>query len=170
MKLKNITYVQIYKEEHDLYKDLLPKWIDFIKELAEHENGSKTDDEIIHDLNRRINIQGIRKDMHFELLYCDNILVGFSNFAIDLGTIYGLIEAGHGTVMGFYIVPEFRRKGYGRLLFEHIEETLRNDGANQMYVCPDPVTGEPFWVAMGFRDSGKFDPDDKLPIYIKNYH
>ena len=148
--MQNFLFKQIFKDDKGLYQDLLPQWIDFIKELEEHDNGSKSDDDIIHDLNRRIKIQGNRKDMHFELLYCDNALVGFSNFAIDLGTIYGLIEAGHGTVMGFYIVPEFRRKGYGRLLFEHIQETLKRDGASKMYVCPDPVTGEPFWIAMGF--------------------
>jgi hypothetical protein len=36
-----------------------------------------------------------------------------------------------------------------------------------MYLCPAPVTGEPFWSTMGFVDSGKIDPDEKLPIYIK---
>jgi|GEM_PF-1535169 Acetyltransferase (GNAT) family. len=164
-------FVQIYEENTDLYQDLLPQWTDFLRELAEHDDNTPTsNEEIIHDLNRRIKIQGNRKDMHFELFYCDDKLVGFSNFAINLGTIYGLVEAGHGTVMGFYIVPNFRRKGYGQIFFEHIEETLRNDGADKMYLCPAPVTGEPFWIAMGFRDSGKFDPDDKLPIYFKNIH
>ena len=36
-----------------------------------------------------------------------------------------------------------------------------------MYVCPDHITGEPFWKAMGFTDSGKIDPDDNKPIFIK---
>ena len=36
-----------------------------------------------------------------------------------------------------------------------------------MYICPDSVTGQPFWKANGYRDSGKIDPDDKKPIYIK---
>jgi len=165
--MQNIQFRQIFEGEQDLYQDLLPQWVDFIRELDEHKEGSSTEDEIVHELNRSVRIQGRRADMHFELLYCDDVLVGFANFAIDLGTIYGLIEAGYGTCMGFYIAPEFRRKGYGRLLFVHAEETLKGDGATQMYVCPDPVTGEPFWCEMGFRDSGKFDPDDKLPIYIK---
>jgi len=105
--------------------------------------------------------------MHFELLYCGDAFIGFSNFAIDLGTVYGLLEQGCGTVMEFYIVPEHKRKGYGRLFYEHIEKTLQNDGASKVYVCPDCITGKPFWASMGFADSGKIDPDNEMPIYIK---
>ena len=165
--MPNREFIQIYKGNQGLYADLLPRWIDFIRELDAHRNSATTDNEIILALDRRVNIQGSRKDMHFELMYCGGDLIGFANFAIDLGTIYGLLEAGYGAFLGFYIAPAFRRKGYGRRLFEHAEETLKSDGARQMHVCPDSVTGAPFWIAMGFRDSGKFDPDDKLPIYIK---
>lgn len=49
----------------------------------------------------------------------------------------------------------------------HIETVLRDDGAENMYICPDAVTGEPFWKANGYKNSGKIDPDDKKPIYIK---
>ncbi len=166
--MQNIKFIQIYKDNQEIYQELLPKWIHYFKELNEHDPSLiRTEEEIIHDLTRRVKIQGDRSDMHFELLYCDDVLIGFSNFAIDLGTVYGLLEKGYGTVMEFYIVPEHRRKGYGRLFYEHIEKTLQNDGASKMYVCPDNVTGEPFRVAMGFADSGKIDPDNEMPIYIK---
>ncbi|MCL2773324.1 MAG: GNAT family N-acetyltransferase [Oscillospiraceae bacterium] len=165
--MQNFKFMQIYPENQTLYQDLLPKWIDFIKEIDEHRNGSQSDTEIIHNLDCRVKIQGSRKDMHFELFYCDNELIGFANFAIDLGTIYGLIESGYGTVMGIYIVPEYRQKGNGKLFFEHIQKTLESDGAKYMYICPDLVTGEPFWSAVGFHDSGKIDPDENLPIYVK---
>jgi GNAT superfamily N-acetyltransferase len=93
--------------------------------------------------------------------------MGIANFAIDTGTIYGLIEAGCGTVLGFYIKPEYRRKGFGRAFFKHIENTLKADGATHIYTTPDKVTGVPFWSAMGFAASGKIDPDNHLSIYIK---
>jgi GNAT superfamily N-acetyltransferase len=166
--LKNIKYVQIYKGNQDLYDKILPQWIDYFNNLSWEEDEKPTDDEVIYDLNRRINIQGNRPDMHFELFFCDDMLVGFANFAINTGTLYGLLKAGYGTVMEFYISPEFRRKGYGKLLFEHIEETLRNDGTQNIFLTPDPSTGEPFWVAMGFYDSSKIDPDNNYPVYIKN--
>ena len=44
---------------------------------------------------------------------------------------------------------------------------IYSDGARRMYICPDSVTGEPFWKSNGYTDSGKIDPDDKKPIYIK---
>lgn len=165
--MQNIRFVQIYKGDQLLHRDLLPRWIDFSRELDGHAGIYKADDEIILNLTRRINIQGNRKDMHFLLMYREQSLIGFANFAIDTGTVYGLLEPGCGTSMGFYIAPEFRRAGNGRLLYNHIEQVLIGDGAKAMYVCPGPVTGEPFWRAMGFADSGKIDPDDKLPIYIK---
>lgn len=167
--MKNITYIQIYKGNQDLYDKILPQWIEYFNNLyKETEDEKPTSDEIIRDLNRIINIQGNRPDMHFELFFCDDTLIGFANFAIDTGTVYGLLEAGYGVVAEFYISPEFRRKGYGKLFFEHIEETLKNDGTQHFYLTPDLVTGVHFWVAMGFNDSGKIDPDNKLPIYIKN--
>lgn len=69
--------------------------------------------------------------------------------------------------MGFYICPNFRGKGLGTILSRHIETVLYDDGATNMYICPDAVTGEPFWKANGYNNSGKIDPDDKKPIYIK---
>jgi len=168
--LKNTKYVQIYKENQDLYNDILPLWLAYFNELRESKSDDEkpTEDETIHDLNRRINIQGRRPDMHFELFYYDNVSAGFANFAIDTGGISGLIEKGYGFVMEYYIAPKFRRKGYGKLFYEHIEATLKNDGTKNIYLTSDTVTGVPFWIAMGFNDSSKIDPDNKMPIYIKS--
>ena len=167
--MKNIKYIQICKENQDLYNKILPQWVDYFNNLYwETEDEKPTDDEIIGDLNRRINIQENRANMHFELFFDNDMLIGFSNFAIDTGGISGLIEKGYGTVMEYYIAPEFRRKGYGKIFYKHIEETLKNDGTQNIYLTPDPSTGEPFWVAMGFKDSGKVDPDNNYPIYIKS--
>ncbi len=168
--MKNTTHIQIYKKDHDLYNDIFPLWLAYFNELYEGNGDDEkpTEDETILDLNRRIKIQGRRPDMHFEMLYYDNAPIGFANFAIDTGGISGLIEKGYGSVMEFYIAPEFRRKGYGQLFYEHIEKTLKNDGAQNLYLTSDTVTGLPFWIAMGFSDSGKIDPDNKILIYIKS--
>ena len=93
--------------------------------------------------------------------------IAFAMFAVDLGTVYGLLEKGYGTVMGFYIRPAYRKQGLGKAFWFHIEETLRGDGASKFYLCPDSVTGVPFWSKMGFADSGLTDPDDEKPIYTK---
>jgi len=166
--MKNTMFIQIYKEKQELYKDILPLWLTYFNELYKDDDEKPTDEETTLDLNRRINIQGRRSDMHFELFYCDDVPVGFANFAIDIGGISGLIEKGSGSVLEFYIAPEFRRKGHGQLFYEHIEKTLKNDGAQKIHLTSDTVAGVPFWVAMGFSESDKIDPDNDMPIFIKN--
>lgn len=145
-------------------------WLPFCQEINLHDGISETNEEIIDALQKRIGVQGTRPDMHFELVLFDGEVIGIAMFAIDLGTVYGMLEKGYGTIMGFFIKPEYRRQGYGREVYQHIEDVLRHDGAPKIYLTPDGVTGEPFWTAIGFKNSGKFDPDDKKFIYIKDIY
>ena len=166
--MKRLTFIQIEKGNTEHFELAQKLWVPFSKELDEHEGITETEDEILHDLTRRINIQGSRNNMHFELALKNETPVGIAMFAIDTGTVYGLLESGYGAITGFYIAPEFRRKGYGREFFRHIEQVLIADGAPKIYLTPDGVTGEPFWESLGFDNSGKSDPDDKKYIYIKD--
>ncbi len=168
--MNKLTFIQIEKNNSVHYEEAKSLWLPFSTELNEHEGITETEEDMLHDLTRRINIQGSRPTMHFELAYADGEPVGIAMFAIDTGTVYGLLESGYGVITGFYIKPEYRRKGFGREFFTHIENTLIKDGASKIYLTPDEVTGEPFWTTLGFENSGKFDPDDKKFIYIKNCH
>ena len=155
-----MKYIQIYKENQDLYNAILPLWLAYFNELDEE----STADEIIHDLKRRINNQGKRPNMHFEIFFCDDTPIGFAHFAV----ITSGSKAGYGFLMEFYIAPKFRRKGYGKLFYEHIEKTLKNDGTQNLFLTCDTITGVPFWIAMGFSESGEIDSDNNLPVYVKN--
>ncbi len=165
--MNKLNYLQLVKDQKEHFELAKPLWLEFHKEINQHDGIVETDEEILTDLKRCINIQGSRKDMHFEIAFTDDIAVGISMFAIDTGTVYGLLPKGCGTIMGFYIIPEFRRKGYGREFFEHIEEILNAQNSVMLYLTPDGITGKPFWKAVGFFDSGKIDPDNKMEIYIK---
>lgn len=167
--MDDLKFIQIRKDDADQFEICKTLWIPFIQEVNSHDGKKQTAEQILDGLKKRISIQGLRKDMHFEIAYWENIPVGISMFAIDLGTVYGLLESGYGTVMGFYIRPECRRQGLGSAFWNHIEATLYADGATKFYICPDSVTGIPFWQHLGFVDSGKVDPDDKKPIYIKRW-
>lgn len=164
---KQINFIQIEKNNVAHFELASKLWIPFIKEVNEHVGTYQSEEQIANGLKKRISIQGCRKDMHFEIANVNEEPIGIAMFAIDLGTVYGLLEKGYGTIMGFYIHPKFRRKGLGTSFNKHIEETLYSDGARKMYICPDSVTGEPFWKSNGYTDSGKIDPDDKKPIYVK---
>lgn len=166
--MKKLKFIQIEKGNKKLYEELLKLWIPFINELDDH-NGEHTAIDVIEkNVQKRVNIQGMRNDMHFEICYCNDIAIGFENFAVDLGGIKGILDAGYGFIMGFYISPSYRRQGYGHAMANHINDVFKSHGTKYMYVNPDLITGKPFWSAMGFKDSGKMDPDDKLPIYIKS--
>lgn len=164
---KKLNYLQIDKNNTEHFENAKSLWLPFIYEVNEHDGTMETEGEIVDGLQKRIGIQGSRPDMHFEIAFLEGKPVGIAMFAIDTGTVYGLLETGCGTVMGFYIKPEYRHKGLGREFYRHIEEILRKDGASKIYLTPDDITGEPFWRAVGFTDSGKIDPDNKMPIYIK---
>ncbi len=165
--MEKIEFAQICNENEALCKMAKELWIPFIKEVNGHDGKIQNEEKIFDGLKKRIAIQGKRKDMHFEIMFLEGTPVGIAMFAVDLGTVYGLLEKGNGTVMGFYIYPEYRRMGLGRKFWLHIEDTLRADGAVNFYICPDAVTGIPFWTKMGFNDSGLIDPDENKPIYIK---
>ena len=167
--MEELRFIQLRKDDPELFAMAREVWLPFIQETDAHDGIEETDEEILNGLEKRIAIQGTRNDMHFELALLGDAVIGIAMFAIDLGTIYGILDApGYGTVMGFYIKPNHRRKGFGRLFFQHIQAVLKDDGAPKLYVCPDSVTGIPFWLAMGFADSGKRDPDVEMPIYIKD--
>ncbi len=113
-----------------------------------------------------INIQG-EHDRHLELCYENNSLIGFLYGKIDHLSHQGYIKIGYGYIMEFYVIPEFRRKGYGKKMYVHLEELLKKDGAFNLYLTADPITGKPFWEAMGFTNSLKKSPDNNQDIYIK---
>ena len=137
---QQINFIQIEKDNVAHFEMASKLWIPFIEEVNEHDGIYQSEEQIFV----------------------------IAMFAIDLGTVYGLLEKGYGTIMGFYIHPKFRQKGLGTSFSKHVEATLYSDGARKMYICPDSVTGEPFWKSNGYTDSGKIDPDDKKPIYIKD--
>ena len=165
--MKHLNFVQIYEEDNAICEMVRDLCVPYFEELNAHDGIIESKEILLDAINKRIAIQGKRKDMHFEIAFLNDIPIGIAMFAIDLGTVCGLLERGYGTVMELYIRPEYRRMGFGKEYWCHIEETLCKDGASRFYITPDSVTGIPFWMCMGFEDSGFVDPDSKVPIYIK---
>ncbi len=69
--------------------------------------------------------------------------------------------------MEFYVLPEYRRRGYGRQMYLHLEELLKRDGAKRLHLTADPVTGAPFWSKLGFAPTGEKSPENKLDFFEK---
>lgn len=161
--MKKIKFIQIDKENEKQFQQLLNMWIPYFKEIGSSESYSM----ITEYARQRVNIQGSREDMHFELCFDDSVLIGFCFYAVDLGGIEGILPPNMGYIMEFYVLPQYRRQGYGREMFKHVEKTFLSHCIEAMYLTPDEVNGKPFWCCLGFEDSGKIDPDNHSPIYIK---
>lgn len=168
VKFENIEWTQIDKNNNHQMEELTSDWVAYMREIYVNDSEviACTNGEIESWLTGRVNIQGQRDTMHFELIIVDEIIVGFIMYAVDLGGIKDIIDAGYGYIMEFYVKPDFRRKKIGYKTFLHIKEILKGHGVNKIYLTPDSKSGIPFWNSMNFKNCGKVDPDNLMPIYV----
>lgn len=107
-------------------------------------------------------------DRFVELCNLDRVLIGFAYGKIDREEHRGYVRPGWGYVMEFYVKPEYRRNGYGKEIYKHLEKTFKSNGVSNIWMTADPNTGEPFWNAVGFTNSGERSPENNLYIYEKH--
>ena len=162
--MRQLKFNLVTSENTALFQKLMS---DYAKELDAHQNRS-TDPAILRKWTDSI----IRKseEESFRLLrlcYNGNEIIGFLYATIDQPDDKGYHRAGHGYIMEFYVLSEHRRKGYGRIMFNYIEQFFREQGVTQIYITAAPVTGKPFWSALGFASKGEFSPDNGQEIFEK---
>ncbi len=163
MKLtfKNITSTS---ESNDIFHILMK---DYAKELDEHQNRT-TDPAILEKWTDSIIAKSKNdKSRILKLCYADDEAIGFLVAKIDQPNDKGYIRVGYGYIMELYVIPMQRRKGYGKTMLKHIEQFFREQGVTQMYLTSDPVTGKPFWSALGFKSRGELSPDNGQEIFEK---
>lgn len=166
--LDDLTFQQIFKNDEEMINNLIPKWIAYMREVHQEDDEMQEihDSEIEKWLRDRINIQGQSDTMHFEIIIHKHKVIGFTMYAVDLGGIKGILDAGYGYIMEIYVQPLYRRKGFGKMIFKHILQVFKNHGVIKMYLTPDTKSGIPFWETIGFENSNKIDPDNHMPIYM----
>ncbi len=103
----------------------------------------------------------------FIVMKSANEFIGFVSIS-TLSTDVLDIPYSYGTVKDFYISPNHRRKGYGRILNHHIEKIFDENGTNTVLLSPDPVSGFDFWKAMGYSDTGIHQGWGRHLVYIKH--
>lgn len=140
--------------------------VSYGSELDAHQSRSTP-----HEIFRKwaesmINIQGDR-DRHLELCCVGSAPIGFLYGKIDHSWHKGYVKDGYGYIMEFYVLPEYRRRGYGTEMYAHLENLLKRDGAARLYLTADPVTGKPFWESQGFVRTGETSPENHQDIFEK---
>ncbi len=164
--MDHLNYRELKKENQAdcaLFREMM--W-PYTKELDQHAEREMPREVIEKWVASIIRMQG-DADRHLELVFDGEVPVGFLYGKVDHPHHRGYIKPGYGYVMEFYVKPEFRRQAYGREMNRHLEELFRADGVKNLYLTADPVTGRPFWEAMGYHATGEIMPENKMEIYEK---
>ncbi|MBE6782778.1 MAG: GNAT family N-acetyltransferase [Ruminococcaceae bacterium] len=96
-----------------------------------------------------------------------NNIIGFTSISLKSKDVVD-IPYDYGKVKDFYIAPKYRRKGFGRILNNYIEDVFIKNKTNVVLLSPDPVSGIDFWKAMGYNDTGIHKGWGKHFVYIKH--
>ena len=133
------------------------------------------------DMHRNIStpkdlIPKIAKSM-VNKLDCNRILVvvtdgnsgvGFCYAKIDRVGDRGMIRPDWGYVMELFVSPQYRKNGVGRNLINICEKFFRENGASNVWLTADSVTGIPFWIACGYSDSNEVSSENGQKVMTKH--
>ncbi|MGN0687899.1 MAG: GNAT family N-acetyltransferase [Oscillospiraceae bacterium] len=161
--MEKLKFTSVTEENSNVFHSLMQM---YGKELDEHQNRN-TDSEMLKGWTDSI----IEKQFDFskclKLCYAESVVIGFLFGKIDQPEDKGFKKVGFGCIMEFFVLPEHRRKGYGKQMFGHLADYFKANQVKQMYLTADPVTGKPFWEELGFIRTGEISPQNKQEIYEK---
>lgn len=92
------------------------------------------------------------------LLKYENEYIGFVHMKIDRDE-----RLGWGFILEFYIVPNKRRLGWGRRLFNLIVKILQARRVKNIWLLTTPAV-EQFWRALGFKETGEIQNGQKVMV------
>lgn len=159
-----LTFKYVTDENSEIFHILMKN---YAKELDKHQNRI-TDTAVLDKWTDSIISKSNDDTFRILRLCCiDDEAIGFLFAKIDQANDKGYKRTGQGYIMEFYVKPEYRRRGYGKIMLTHIEQFYRERGVAQKYLTADPVSGNPFWSALGFVSKGECSPDNGQEIYEK---
>ena len=164
---EQINYIRLTADcdrQCHVFESLMYEYID---EMNEHSHRPLPKEFQKKWIDSIIAMQG-SPDHQLELCCVDSDVVGFLYGKIDREDHKGFIKPEYGYIMEFYVKPEYRRNGFGKQMLQRLESLFRERGVDRMYLTADPVTGRPFWEAMGFVCTGEISPVNSLHIYEKS--
>ncbi len=164
--MHELEFTSITDNERALFHSLMQQ---YAAELDAHQQRSTPSDILARWTDRIINHQH-DKGRCLRLCYDGTEIIGFLYGKIDQPEDKGYKRIGHGYIMEFYVLPEHRRKGYGSAMLSYLERFYSEHGVSDLYLTADPVTGKPFWGAMGYTAAGEISPDNGQAIYEKTLH
>jgi ribosomal protein S18 acetylase RimI-like enzyme len=141
---------------------LHPMWIEYMHEIGEIASVQ----ELERGLISRICLSEEQEQIFFDIIWSGNNAIGFAFYSID-GGIKNLIPPGYGYIMEFYLIEQWRNRGIASNTIFDICNNLKMLGCPKIYLTSIPQS-ERFWLNVGFYNCGLIDPDNNLPILIKD--
>lgn len=94
---------------------------------------------------------------------------GFVSFHVDTEDMRGYAEGydGWGHMAEIYTIKEVRGSGLGKIMAKMAEEELKKLGVKGIYLTDISGKGG-FWESVGYKDSGKIEPNEGGKIYEKH--
>ncbi len=148
------TFIRITKENINQHKNLRKIFVKYKIQTLRNHGETPGGKKMFYNLFDCIISRASDSDSdYFVVMQSGKEIIGFASISTEASDIVS-IPYSYGTVNDFYISPKHRRKGYGRILNDHIEQIFINNEADTVLLYPDPVYGIPFWKAMDYCDTG----------------
>lgn len=135
-------------------------------EISAH-TGRPLADEMLAHWTAGIIRQTVSADRLVEVCLDGEKPIGFLYGKIDREGDRGYSRPEWGYIMEFYVIPERRREGLGRQMSQRMEAFFSGKGVSSVYLTADPITGKPFWQAVGYQATGEFSPENDQEIFEK---
>ena len=161
--MEKLKFADITKEDRNEFYRLMQM---YARELDEHYDRN-TEEEVLKNwtdtmLERQLDTTRPR---YLKFGYMQSDVIGFFYGDMDKAEDEGFKKIGYGCILEFYVLPEYRRCGYGKEMFLHLQNMFRKAGVKMMYLTADQITGKPFWEALGFTSTGEICPDNQQAVY-----
>ena len=166
--LNNLTFTNITKENICNYKKLRKIYAKYKIKSLRNQGEMPGNKKMFYVLFDSIISNSSRSNSdYFIVMESAKELIGFASISTSSTDVID-IPYSYGIVKDFYISPKHRRKGYGRILNNYIENIFKDNETNTVLLSPDPVSGIDFWKAMGYCDTGIHQGWGRHLVYIKH--
>ena len=165
---QRIDFNAVNPKNRQQMRELRKLWLPYWRETTTRD-GEKSEKrrKICRRLKNRVAHAQRAPKTGFYALYFEGRIVGLAFFGLSGGIKSVGIPPGYGAVLDYCVAPPFRRKGFATEMNRQMERMFLGWGIANVFLTPDPVTGEPFWRSVGYSDSLLTDPDNKMPIWVK---
>ena len=150
----NFTFTSITKDNINQYRNLRKIFAKYKIQTLRNHGETPGNKKMFYNLFDGIISRASESDSdYFVIMQSGKEIIGFASISTEASDIVP-IPYSYGTVNDFFISPQHRRKGYGRILNNYIEKIFVNNEITTVLLYPDPVFGIPFWKAIGYYDTG----------------